>query len=46
MEKYIFDEDLRKLHGNKGREKVKEYTWDSVCSILIKRLKEVSENDD
>jgi glycosyltransferase involved in cell wall biosynthesis len=46
MEKYLFDEDLRKLHGNKGKESVKEYSWNNVCSILIKRLKEVGDNDD
>ena len=38
MEKYAFDENLRKLHGKLAKEKVKEYTWDKCCEILIKRL--------
>lgn len=46
METYVFDEDLRKLHGKHGKEKVSEYTWEKSCAILIKRLKAVQEDDD
>lgn len=46
MERYVFDEDLRKIHGKLGKEKVTEYTWPKACSILIKRLKYLLEEDD
>ena len=46
MEKYAFDENLRKLHGKLAMEKIKEYTWDKCCSIFIKRLKRLREDDD
>lgn len=39
MEKYAFDENLRKLHGKIGKATISEYTWDKCCAILIKRLK-------
>jgi len=45
MEKYAFDENVRKLHGKLAMEKVKEYTWDKCCSIFIKRLKMLQEDD-
>jgi glycosyltransferase involved in cell wall biosynthesis len=45
MERYVFDEDLRKLHGKLGKETVRQYTWDKCCSILVKRLKAVEEDD-
>jgi glycosyltransferase involved in cell wall biosynthesis len=46
MERYVFDEDLRKLHGKQGKEKISEYTWDKSCAILIKRLQALQEDDD
>jgi glycosyltransferase involved in cell wall biosynthesis len=46
MERYVFDEDLRKLHGKAGKEKVQEYTWDKCCAILVKRLNAVLEDDE
>jgi glycosyltransferase involved in cell wall biosynthesis len=46
METYVFDEDLRKLHGKHGREKVNEYSWEKSCSTFIKRLKSLQEEDD
>lgn len=46
MERYAFDEDLRKLHGKLGKEKVSTYTWSAACNILIKRLKAAAEEDD
>jgi glycosyltransferase involved in cell wall biosynthesis len=38
MEKYAFDENLRKLHGKLAREKSSEYTWEKCCAIFMKRL--------
>lgn len=46
MEKYVFDEDLRKLHGKLAKEKVETYTWDKCCSTFIKRLKTVKEDNE
>ena len=46
MEKYAFDENVRKLHGKLGKDKISEYTWDKCCSIFIKRLKILQEDDD
>jgi glycosyltransferase involved in cell wall biosynthesis len=46
MERYVFDEDLRKLHGKNAKESVSKYTWDKCCETLIKRLKSVQEEDD
>ena len=46
MEKYVFDEDLRKLHGKLAKEKVASYTWEKCCAILIKRLKVVKEENE
>jgi glycosyltransferase involved in cell wall biosynthesis len=43
MEKYVFDEDLRKLHSKLAKEKVAEYTWDKCCKTFIKRLNTVRE---
>lgn len=46
MERYVFDENLRSIHGKLGKETVSQYTWEKCCSILIKRLKAVVEDDD
>jgi glycosyltransferase involved in cell wall biosynthesis len=46
MERYVFDEDLRKLHGKLGKEKVSEYTWEKCCSVLVKRLTALQEEED
>ena len=46
MERYVFDEDLRKLHGKLAKEKTGEYTWDKCCAILVKRLKALQDEDD
>jgi glycosyltransferase involved in cell wall biosynthesis len=46
MEKYVFDEDLRKLHGKLAKEKVEMYTWDKCCATFIKRLKTVKEENE
>jgi glycosyltransferase involved in cell wall biosynthesis len=46
MERYVFDEDLRKLHGKQGKDTVVPYTWEKCCSILVKRLKSIQEEDE
>ena len=46
MERYVFDEDLCKLHGKLAKEKISEYTWDKCCATFIKRLKALQEEDD
>ena len=46
MERYVFDDDLRKLHGKLGREQVSSYTWEKCTSVLIKRVKAIQEDDD
>ena len=46
MERYVFDEDLRKLHGKLAKEKTSEYTWSKCCAILVKRLRALQDEDD
>jgi glycosyltransferase involved in cell wall biosynthesis len=46
MERYVFDEDLRKLHGKHAKETIANYTWNKCAAILIKRLKTIMEDDD
>ncbi len=46
MEKYIFDENLRKSHAKKAKETVSAYSWDKVTGILIKRLQSKYEDED
>ena len=46
MERYVFDDNLRKQHGKLGKETVSEYTWEKCTQILLKRLKTVQEEDD
>jgi glycosyltransferase involved in cell wall biosynthesis len=46
MERYVFDEDLRKLHGKLAKEHVTTYTWEKCTSVLIRRLKAILEDDD
>jgi glycosyltransferase involved in cell wall biosynthesis len=46
MERYVFDDDLRKLHGKLGKEKVAEYTWEKSTATLVKRLKALQAEDD
>jgi len=38
METYVFQEELRILHGVNAKETVEKYTWPSVMSGFIKRL--------
>jgi glycosyltransferase involved in cell wall biosynthesis len=38
METYVFNEELRILHGANAKETVEKYTWASVTNGLVKRL--------
>ena len=46
MQRYIFDEDLRKQHGRLAKEKTKEYMWDHCVKVLVKRLHAVQEEEE
>ena len=46
MERYVFDEPLRKKHGKLAKETVTAYTWESCVATLLKRLRAVKEEDD
>ena len=46
MERYVFDEDLRKLHSKLGKEKASEYTWAKSAGVLVKRLKVLQEDEE
>ena len=46
MERYVFDDDLRRLHGRLGKEKVATYTWSKTVTTLVKRLRAAQEEDE
>jgi len=46
MERYVFAEDLRRLHGKNGKETVTAYTWEKCCAVLVKRLQSLREEDE
>jgi len=46
MERYVFDEELRKRHGQRGKEKAAEYTWEKCAATLLKRLSAVHEDEE
>jgi len=46
MERYVFDEDLRRLHGRLGKEKTAGYTWSKAVTTLVKRLRSAQEEDE
>jgi len=46
MERYLFDEPLRKQHGKLSKEKVSSYTWEKCTAILLKRLQAYREEED
>jgi glycosyltransferase involved in cell wall biosynthesis len=46
IERYIFEEELRKHHAKQARESVANFTWEKVTSVLIKRLEAVQKDDD
>ena len=45
MERYVFDEDVRKLHGKLGKELATKYTWEACTAILLKRLNAIQDDD-
>lgn len=46
MERYLFDEPLRKQHGKLSKEKVVPYTWEKSTAVLLKRLQACREEED
>jgi hypothetical protein len=46
MERYVFDDDLRKLHAKLGQQKTAQYTWEKVSVPLVKRLKALLDEED
>jgi len=46
MERYVFDDDLRKLHAKLGKEKAAEFTWSKASGVLVKRLMALQEDDE
>jgi len=45
MEQYVFDENVRKLHGKNAKETVTAYTWEKSLIPLVNRLSQVLESD-
>jgi glycosyltransferase involved in cell wall biosynthesis len=46
MEEYVLNSELREKHGKAAKEKVLQYTWQKSFETLIKRLREVKEDDE
>lgn len=46
METYVFQEDKRKLHAQRGKDVAAAYTWSKAAQCLIKRLQAVREEED
>jgi glycosyltransferase involved in cell wall biosynthesis len=46
MERYVFDEELRKLHGLNSASAAAKYTWLSAANVLVKRLRVLQDDDD
>lgn len=46
MQRYVFEDELRKQHGRLSKEKGQEYSWEKCTKLLIKRLKTVQEEDE
>jgi glycosyltransferase involved in cell wall biosynthesis len=46
MERYVFDEALRKQHGKLAKEKASSYTWEKCVAIMMKRLRLLQEEED
>ena len=46
MERYVFDEDLRKLHGKLSKETVSSFTWEKSFATLVKRLQAIKDDDE
>lgn len=46
MERYVFDEDTRKLHGRLAKETTTAYTWEKSLTTMVKRLNALRDEDD
>ena len=46
MQRYVFEDELRKQHGRLSKEKGQEYSWERCTKLLVKRLKAVQEEDE
>ena len=46
MKRYVFDDDLRKLHSKLGMEAAREYTWEKSTAVIVKRLKALQEEEE
>jgi hypothetical protein len=45
MERYVFDEDTRKLHARLGVAAAAQYSWEKSVGVLVKRLQAIQEDD-
>lgn len=46
MEEYVLDSKKREAHGKAAKEVVQDYTWGKSVESLIRRLKQLREDDD
>ena len=46
METYVLQDELRAIHGRKGKESLSTYTWEKVTAPLVKRLRQLMEEED
>ena len=46
MERYVFDEDTRKLHARLGVAAASQYSWEKSVGVLVKRLQAIQEDDE
>jgi glycosyltransferase involved in cell wall biosynthesis len=46
MDKYVCDEELRKIHAKKAQESIAKYTWEESVKPLIKRLQSITKEDE
>ena len=44
MERYVFDEDMRTVHGKLGKELATKYSWENCMAILFKRLQALEDD--
>ena len=45
MERYVFDEDTRKLHARLGVAAASQYSWEKSVGVLVKRLQAIQDDD-
>ena len=46
MERYVFDEDLRVLHGRLAKEKTASFSWSAIGAKLTKRLEAIRDEEE